>query len=55
MNTPAIREILVNNENIILSEPENPDSLAEAVLRLKNNEILRNKIKNNAYRLFQEI
>jgi len=52
--SPAIRELLTENEHIILCERANPESLAEAILRLKNDESLRSKIKENAFRLYKD-
>ena len=53
-DTPAIRELFTNNENILLCEKANPKSLAEAILKLKENRILREKIAENAYKLYNE-
>jgi glycosyltransferase involved in cell wall biosynthesis len=50
--SPAIRELFTDNENIILCERANPESLAKAILKLKNDINLRIKIKENAYQLF---
>jgi len=52
--TPAIRELFTNNKNIILCERANPESLANAILNLKHNETLRNKIADNGYELFKK-
>ncbi|MFX0132326.1 MAG: glycosyltransferase [Candidatus Hodarchaeota archaeon] len=52
-DTPAIREVFTNNENIILCQPASTKSLADAIIKLKNNESLRLKIKENAYNLFK--
>ncbi|MFX1277663.1 MAG: glycosyltransferase family 4 protein [Promethearchaeota archaeon] len=51
-NSPAIRELFTDNENIVLCEKANPKSLAEAILKLKNNRDLRQKISDNAYELY---
>lgn len=51
--SPAIKELFNENENIILSKHANSESLAEAILRLKNDENLREKIKGNAFNIFQ--
>lgn len=51
--TPAIKELFTNNENIILCKQANSESLAEAILRLKNDKNLRKKIKENAFTIFQ--
>jgi len=52
--TPAILEFFTDKQNILLCEPANADSLAEAIMLLKNNGELRKKIANNGYRLIQE-
>ena len=51
---PAIRELFTNNRDIFLCERANALSLAEAILSLKNNEPLRNKIAENAYELYKK-
>jgi glycosyltransferase involved in cell wall biosynthesis len=53
-DSPAIRELYTDNKNIILCERANPKSLAEAILKLKNNTLLREKIKENGYSIFQK-
>ena len=50
--SPAIRELFNANENIILCEPGNPRALADAILKLKNDHDLLLKIKENAYKIF---
>jgi len=50
--SPAINELFIDNENIILCERSNPESLVKAILKLKNDEKLREKIRENAYDLF---
>jgi len=52
--TPAILEFFVDRENILLCEPANADSLARAIMLLKDNEELRNRIAENGYKLIQE-
>ncbi|MFX1258967.1 MAG: glycosyltransferase [Promethearchaeota archaeon] len=54
LESPAIKELFKDNDNIILCERANPESLAEAILKLKNNEMLREKISKNAYELFKK-
>lgn len=53
-NSEASREILKNKENAILCEMGNPKSLASAILELKNDENLRNKIAKNGYILYKD-
>jgi len=50
----AILEFFVDRENILLCEPANPKSLAEAILVLKNDERLRRKIAENGYELIRK-
>jgi len=52
--TPAILEFFVDRENIFLCEPADADSLADAIMLLKDNEELRRKIAENGYELIQE-
>ena len=51
-NTPAVRE-LFNEGDLILVEPANPESLADAILRLKQDPALMNKIAANGYEKFK--
>ena len=46
----AVREIINNNKNGILYTPDNPGSLASAVLKLYKNRRLYNKIAVNGYK-----
>lgn len=50
--TPAIRELLVNKENALLCELSDPEGLARAILELKNNEQLKDKLAEDGYNLF---
>jgi len=50
--TPASKELLTDQENVLLVEPGQADELANKILILKNNNELRKKIGNNAYQLF---
>jgi len=52
--SPAILEFFTDKQNILLCEPANAASLAEAIMLLKNNEELRKKIATNGYKLIQE-
>lgn len=49
-----LKELFSNYENIMLCKSTNPESLAEAILELKNDIKLRERIKRNAYILFKE-
>ncbi len=53
-DSPAIREVFEDKKNILLCEIANPDSLAEKILKLKNDTFLRKKIAENGYSLFLE-
>ena len=50
--SPAIKELFRNNENILLCKPANPESLAKAILTLKNNAEHREKIQENAFMIY---
>ncbi|RLF99728.1 hypothetical protein DRN58_04625 [Thermococci archaeon] len=53
-DTPAIREFFRDRENSLLCEIANPDAIADAILELKDNPELREKIAKNGYKLFKE-
>jgi len=53
-DSPAAREILVNMENSLLVPMANPKAIADAVLTLKEDKRLREKIAENGYRLFKK-
>ena len=53
-DTPAVRRFFRNKENCILCEISNPKAIAQAILELKNNPMLREKIAENGYKLFKE-
>ena len=52
-DTPAIRELFIDRENILLCKVADPKDLAEKILELKNNSDLRDKIANNGYGVFK--
>ncbi len=52
-DTPAIRE-LFNEEDMMLVKTANPDSLADAILRLKKNSELMNKLAFDGYNKFKD-
>lgn len=54
-NSPAIKEGgIIDRKNALLVEMGNSETIANAILDLKDNEELRNKIAENGYRLFKE-
>jgi glycosyltransferase involved in cell wall biosynthesis len=53
-DTPAIREIFTDGQNILLCQIANPQDLAKKILMLKNDQLLREKIAHNAYQLIQQ-
>ncbi|MFH1972230.1 MAG: glycosyltransferase [archaeon] len=53
-DTPAIREILVNKKSAMLCPAKDSKALAKAILELKNNKELRDKIAKEGYKVFQE-
>jgi len=53
-DSPAAREILKNMKNCILVPMANPKALAEAILTLKEDKKLRDKIAESGYSLFKE-
>jgi len=53
-DSPAAREVFTNKKNAVLCELADPDSLAEAILTLRDDEKLRYKIANEGYKLFKE-
>lgn len=52
MDGPGIRELYTDRENILLCRGGNPRDIADKILELKNNPVLKNKIAENAYQLF---
>lgn len=53
-NTPAIRELLTDGENVILCRCGHPAELAEKILELKNSPMLRKRIGENGQVLFDK-
>jgi len=54
MDSKAIKEIVTNEKNCILVPPGNAQKLAEAILILKNDPLMREKIALNGYQLYLE-
>lgn len=52
-DTPAIRELFEHKKNAFLCEIKSPESIANAVLELKNNRELRNNIAKNGYETYK--
>lgn len=50
----AIESVFTDKENIYLCKPASPESLANAVLNLRNDQKLRDKIAKNGYKLYQD-
>ncbi len=53
-NTKAINELLTHQKNCYLCKIADPDSLANAIITLYENEKLRKEIALNGYNLFQK-
>ncbi|MFW9829601.1 MAG: glycosyltransferase [Candidatus Thorarchaeota archaeon] len=51
-DTLAIKELFINNENCMLVDIENPKDLAEKVLLLYNNPVLRRTISEKGYQTY---
>lgn len=52
--SPAIQEVFRHAEHLLLCQMADEQSLAEAILRLKHDELLRTRIAENGYRLVTE-
>jgi glycosyltransferase involved in cell wall biosynthesis len=53
-NTPAIREILRNEENALLVAPDDPGQFAKAIARLASDPALAKRLAGNAYEQVRE-
>jgi glycosyltransferase involved in cell wall biosynthesis len=53
-DTPAVREILTDSENVLLCKCADEDSLAKAIVALRDNPAMRRKIGEGGYALIQE-
>lgn len=53
-DTLAARELFTDRENILFCQPANPQDLADKILKIKNDEILRRRIAQSGYQIFQE-
>jgi len=52
--TPAVKELLTDRENCLLTELGDPRDLADKILELKNNPAFKEKIAQNGYQLYKE-
>lgn len=53
-NLPSIREILTDGENAILTHPDDPQALANAIINLRENPDLGIKIVENAFNVVSQ-
>ncbi|SRR5258708_1135097 len=51
-NSPAIREVFKDKDQVYLCSPADSESLSKAILKLKSNQVLRKKIAKNGHDLF---
>lgn len=52
-DTPAVRELFTHKKDIFLCKRADPQSIVDAILELKNNVMLRNKIAEGGYEVFR--
>lgn len=52
-DSPAIKELFADRKNILLCENRNAESLKKAILELKNDDELRDKIAEGGYEVFK--
>lgn len=52
-DSPAIRELLTDGQNVLLCQAGDAQDLANKILELKDNQALRQKIAENGYQLFK--
>ncbi len=53
-DTPSIRELFIDRENILLCRRADSQDLADKILELKNDSQLRRRISANGYKVFKE-
>lgn len=53
-DTPAVREVLIDGENALFCRKADPESLAKAIKKLKEDPVLRKKIALKGNTLFKE-
>jgi glycosyltransferase involved in cell wall biosynthesis len=51
--TPAMKEIFTDRENILFCQPANSRDLADKIKELKNDQNLRTNIAKNGYKLYK--
>lgn len=54
-NSPAAREVFKHKINAILCEMANPKAIAESILLLKENKVLREEIAEAGFQLYREL
>ncbi len=52
-DSPAVRELLTDGKDVMLCNMADPESLANAILEIKNNNELRENIGQNAFETFE--
>ncbi len=52
-DTPAAKELLTDQENVLLCRDSSAEDLAQKILELKNDQNLRSKIAENGYQTFK--
>jgi len=52
LDTPAMNELFVGDESIFFVKDSTPESLAQKISEIKNDDDLRKKVANNAYELY---
>ena len=53
-DTVAVKELLKDGENVILCKKADSEDLAASIIKLRDDEQLRDKIAENGYQLFQD-
>ena len=53
-DTPAIRELFTDKKDVFLCKAKDEKSLVDAILTLKKNRALRDKIADNGYKLYKK-
>lgn len=54
LETPAIKELFNHKENILLVKTNNPVDIADSIMEIYNDQVLRERISINAYNLFTD-